>query len=215
MATITLEFRYIAIEYELWALGHMLDVIEPAMRRLAADDERKTFDELRSNGWDHDEAEVDLAVQDLSEKREVVLPRFMRGPFIVALWACFESGVQSVARTRQRENGVQVALTELKGDFLSRAKRYFDALLKLPLDLDKDRLAKLADLYQIRNAFAHANGLQEGMSESEWRQLREALRRSNLPPDEHRGFVVPSQAYVRDAYEVVGGCLQDLVARAR
>jgi hypothetical protein len=53
----------------------MLEVIEPAIESLSEVDEEQTLAELDERGWTHDPAEVDLAHQDIREKREHVLPR--------------------------------------------------------------------------------------------------------------------------------------------
>lgn len=217
MTKISLDFRYVQFDYELWALGHMLGVIEPTIERLANEDESKTFEELQRDGWANDEAELDLAYQDIREKRDFVLPRFMRGPFIVALWACFESGVQSVAKGLHTEMSAPIRLDELKGDsFLSRAHRYFDAILQLPLEVDAARYARLTNLYLVRNAIAHANGLQEAMSPGRWQRLIQALSEKGAEAESvERGAVVLTPEYVRASYDDVSESLKSLLARAR
>lgn len=214
--SIEIDFRYVQIEYELWALGHMLGVIEPAISHLSQQDKADTIAELKRNGWDHDEAEVDLAFQGVTEKRDHVLPRFMRGPFLVSLWACFESSVQAVARTKGREVGAPIAFSELRGStFLKQARRYFEALLSMALDDDEGRYQRLGDLYAVRNALAHANGLREGMSDEKWRELTGTLARYGVKLDNSRGVVVLTQAYVQGAYDDVSTSLRSLVTRAR
>jgi hypothetical protein len=210
-----IDLSYVELEYELWALGHMLETIEPAIKELSGQAEAQTLSEIRRQGWDWDDG-AGVAFQELSEKREYVLPRFMRGPFLVALWACFESGVQSVAKQRGLEVDARIGLAELKGDsFLKRARRYFEAILDLPLDEDRGRYDRLVDLYRIRCALAHANGMREGMSPQEWGKLEATLERRGMKPDETRGMVIPTQEYVECAYSDVNGSLLDLVTRAR
>lgn len=216
MADITIDFRYVEVEYELWALKHMIELVEPAMVRLSDQDVFETLDELKRNGWDHDEVEVDLAFQDATEKRDFVLPRFMRGPIVISLTACFESSVQAVARAMQQEVGAALALSELRGEsFLKRARRYFEAVLGLPLDPDLGRYGRLTDLFLVRNALAHANGLKEGMSLEQWRELELTLSRHRVDVDNLRGMVVLTRAYVAGAYDDVNASLRDLVTRAR
>ena len=217
MTTITLDFRYVQFDYELWALSHMLDTIEPTIEALAAEDEFKTLEDLRESGWADDEAERDLALQDIREKRDDVLPRFMRGPFVVALWACYESGVGSIAKGLREETSAPIELDELKGDsFLSRAGRYFEAILGIPLDADDPRLQRLKNLYRVRNGLAHANGLQEGMTPKEWRRLLGALSQQGAERKSvERGAVVLTPEYVRAAYDDVSESLKNLLARAR
>jgi hypothetical protein len=207
---------YTEIEYELWALGHMLGIIEPAIAKIAADDKAETLADLKANRRDQDASAVQFALDEVRERRDAVLPRFMRGPFIVALWACFEFGVQMVAAGVQHANNIPIALCELRGEsFLKRAERYFDALLNVKVDKDSDRLTRLADMYRIRCALAHSNGSRSGVSKKEWVRLCEALRRLNLQPDEQRGFVILTEHYVRTAFDDVNGSLVALVAQAR
>jgi hypothetical protein len=116
MSRIRIDLRYVEVEYELWALRHMLNVIEPAIAHLSAEDEAETLAELRGRGWIDDEAEYDLARQETREKREYVLPRFMRGPFLIALAACFESGVTSIAHAKQRELHAALCIDDLRGE---------------------------------------------------------------------------------------------------
>ena len=140
----------------------------------------------------------------------------MRGPFIVALCACYESVVREVARGLQGEMGVPIALSELKGEStLKIARRYFDLLLKLPLDQDKDRYDRLLDLYQVRNGIAHANGLREGMPPEVWLKLRKTLSRHGVALDDSHGMVILPRSYVEGAYADVNASLISLVTRAR
>ena len=210
------DFRYSEVHYELWALGHMLAVIEPAIETLSEQDEVQTRAELEQGGYAYDDAEVDLAFQDIREKRDHVLPRFMRGPFVVSLWACFESSVQAVARGLHKELDAPIELRELKGEtFLAQSRRYFQAILDLPLDDDDARYARLADLSRVRNAIAHANGLREGMSTDAWNKLGSALSRRGVVLDSDRGMLVLPRAYLEGAYADVDGSLRSLVERAR
>jgi hypothetical protein len=212
----TIDLRYTDIDAELWALGQMLDTIEPTVERLARDDEKRIWEELKERGSDQDEAERDFAYQEVREKRDYVLPRFVRGPFVVALWACFESSVAAVAGGLQHELGVPIRLRELKADsFLSGAHRYFGSLLGLALDEDEARYGRLADLRLVRNALAHANGLREWMSREQWVALERSASRQGVELDKVRGVLLLAPAYTRNAYSDVEACLRSLVRRAR
>jgi len=212
---LTIDFRYVDIKYELWALGHMLKIIEPAIDHLSEQDEVETLEDLKRSGWEHDEAELDIAFQEIRDKRDYVLPRFMRGPFLVSLWACYESAVQMVARTMRNEIGAPLALSELRGEsFLARAHRYFQALLGMPLDSDEARYSRLADLYRVRHALAHANGLREGMTQDGWAKLERTLAKHGVKLDMSRGLVVLTSAYVESAFSDVEASLRSLVMRA-
>jgi hypothetical protein len=214
-AQITIDFSYVAVEYELWGLGHVLQVLETTIDRLAQEDEADTIAGLRQAGATIDEGDVDIAYQDIAEKRDFVLPRFVRGPFIIALWATFESLVQAIARERAKAVNAPLGMSQLRGDFIRQATIYFDAILRLPLESDSARLTRLRDLYQVRNSLVHANGNKEAMSDEGWNEIASTLLRRGVSVDQYRGLVVLTPEFVASAFDDVSSSLRDLVARAR
>lgn len=213
---VRIDLRYVDIEYELWALGQFLELIEPQIKRLQEQDQAKIFEELRQKGWDHDEYELQRASEELHERQNFVIPRFMRGPFLIALWACYEAGVGELADGRRREIGAKLSMQEIRGgDFLGRARRYFDAVLGIPLDTDEARYARLAELSIVRNSLAHANGQQCWMRKGDWECVSGTLARYGAPPGDSRGVIVIPDAYLRRAYDDVNSSLLDLVFRVR
>jgi hypothetical protein len=157
-----------------------------------------------------------MAYQEISDIRDRVLPRFLRGPFVVSPWACFESGVKSVQRTLRADLNLKDAPVPQDEDSFPRwARRNFQNVLSLPLDLDRARYDRLVDLYVVRNALAHTNGLREGMTDDEWDRLRQTLSRCGVGLGLHDVMLVLPQKYVERAYDDVNQCLRDLVTRAR
>src|ERR1043166_7942291 len=132
MTRFSVDLRLIEIEYELWALGQFLEFIEPQIQYLHDQDRIRTFAQLREAGWDHDEAELDLASQEIRERQQYVVPRFMRGPVIVALSACFQAGRTELANYKKRELDAPLSLNEIRAeDYLKQARRYFEAVLQM------------------------------------------------------------------------------------
>jgi hypothetical protein len=216
MTRFSVDLRLIEIEYELWALGQFLEFIEPQIQYLHDQDRIRTFAQLREAGWDHDEAELDLASQEIRERQQYVVPRFMRGPFIVALSACFQAGLTELANYKKRELDAPLSLNEIRAeDYLKQARRYFEAVLQMPVDLDEARYSRLSDMLLIRNSLAHANGQRRAMSANAWHALTDALKRRCSPADESRGVVILTAEYVKNAYTDVNACLRDLVHRCR
>lgn len=216
MTKARIDFRYVEVDHDLWALRHVLDVLEPTIARLGRDYEEQTLEALRQKDWDSDEVEVNLAWQEIRDMQEFGLPRFLRGPYALSLWACFESAVILVADTVRGEVGASSALRDdRRGSFPNRARAYFETVLGLPLELDTERFDRLVDHYQVRNALAHANGLKEGMSEEEWEALKHTISHHHLGMDVSKGAVVLSSDYLVRAHDDVDGSITDLVARAR
>jgi hypothetical protein len=216
MAIINVDWRFIEIEYELWALGHLLGVLEQQVEFLRAQDELKTFAELKERGWDHDEAERQLASQELRDRQDYVIPRFLRGPFVVSLWACYESAVREVAEYYQRIRKVELGVRDVRADNeLKLFVKYFQAVLGEPLDTMPSRLAIIEDLRVVRNAIAHANGQRRAMSDDKWTAVTQALSRRGVQPDEDRGLIVLNAQFLQQAFDTVNDSLRELVSRAR
>lgn len=210
------DLRYAEVVHELWALGHMLQVMEPTVDRLCQQYTSERFAELEQRGWASDEAEVAIAFQDTHDMREYVIPRFMRGPYLVSLTACLESGIKTVISTRAAELQVEVAFRPRRDQsFLSASRRYLEEVLDLVLDEDEARYTRLVDLYQLRHALAHVNGVKELLRQEQWTELLRILeQRGGAAPSRARGALVLTSQYVASAYEDVSNSLRSLVKRA-
>ena len=62
---VKVDFRYVEIDHELWALGYMLSLIEPAITRFSEDGEAQILARLNDDGSEDDEAERQFAWQDI------------------------------------------------------------------------------------------------------------------------------------------------------
>ena len=129
----TIDLRYVAVEYELWGLGQVLPVLEATIDRLAREDEAATIASLREAGATIDDGDVDIAYQDIAEKRDYVLPRFVRGPFVIALWATFESLIQAIARERAKAMNAPLGMSQLRGDFIAKPEARVEVLGDSPI----------------------------------------------------------------------------------
>jgi len=212
---VIIDLRYVYVEYELWALESIMAVIEPTIERAASQTESETLTELRERGWIHDDAERQFAYDHINEMREYVLPRLLRGPFVVALWAAFEAALKQVAWILARQLGASAPLASRGPDFLRRARTYFAESFGLVLDDNKARYDRLIDLYVVRNALAHANGLKDGMTEAEWSRLRRVGKRRRAPVDDWHDMLVLPASFVALAYQDVTGSVRELLSKAR
>jgi hypothetical protein len=195
----------------------MLEMLDANVERLGEQYESERFAELRLNGWDTDEAEMALAHQDASDMRELVLPRFVWGPYAVSLSACLESGVTTVAEALAGKAGSTESFHREKGEsFLSAAARYYDEVLRLPLETNGRRYRRLTNLYLVRNAVAHANGIRDRLSTSQWDKLLAILSEDGgAGASLRRGALVLTSDYVRTAYADVNATLRSLMDRAK
>ena len=211
---VDLDFRFVEIDYELWALGEYLDALERQLPTIADEKRAQTHAYLQAEGLDWDDPEAALAFQELYEVVENVLPRFLRGPFLVTLWALYESAVTEIANYLRQQQNQALKLQDIRGDFLDRARKYFDHVLGFPLCTDTRTWERLRMLMILRNALAHANGRVEAVSE----QAREKIRnwtRMGVGVAIENGNLLFTEAFVRETYALVRESLAGLIERVR
>ena len=213
MPRIEIDFRFVEIEYEFWALSEFLQIIDPQLNNLGNKEQRRRFAELREMGWDRDEGEVQVLSQELDEICERVLPRFFRGPFVIAVWAAYEAAVTEIARYLRQEKNLALELADIRGhDFITRARKYFTNVLATSLDPNEARLKRLAELLEVRNALAHGNGQRRATPENKWNRLK-ALMQSGTGLSENNGFLTLSSEFVSRALEDAKESAKDLICR--
>ena len=206
--------RFVEIEHELWALGEYLQWVEPQIEELRLKDKERIEKELSDQGLPWDDADVQVAYQEIQERAENVFPRFLRGPFLTALWASYESGVKELADNIARSQSLDLRLKNIQGKhFVDEAERYFNTVLEIFLDQDDGRLERIADLLQIRNIFAHANGQERGVPKEKRPKIADLLSRNGIGFVD--GYLNASPEYLARAFEDVDGSLRTLVNKVR
>lgn len=215
MARVSIDFRFLEIGYELWALDHMLDVFEQQIAYLRDQDTIRTYSRLRHEAGQVDDAERDLEIEMLSERVEVVVPRFLRYPLMVAAWAVYEAGVTEVARNVAGRLDAKRGLSDVgRGGFLARASRYFTEVLNVALDPDSERMKRLEQLATTRHAIAHTNGRVALLK----RKPRDSIKKmveEGFGVFIAEGFIVVDADLARKFVTAVTSSLGDLVSRAK
>ena len=154
---IILDFRLLEVSMELSTLEKHLELIEAQIERgqeEAWSRREAKMMELESD----DEAEWSLIVQEYDYEVDFVLPRVLRNPFLVSLFAVYESTVTEIAKAMQQKKSAGISIDDLKGDFLKHSKNYYGHVLQFQLSLSNDNWQRLMLLSDLRNAIAHTNG---------------------------------------------------------
>ena len=206
-----LDLRFADIEYELWTLGEFLETLEKQLPTLVSLERWHRGGETERQDNDEEPNYAQLAAEDLFEN---VIPTLFRNPFVVCLWAAYESAVTGVARYLKETLGSQLSLSMLRGGFLDRAHTYFKAVLKVPLWSDTEEKDGLRALATVRNAIAHCNGVLESMSQEDRKKVRDVMRKDRGVL-EKVGRVVVSGDFLRDTYQLVDRAVRGLLNRAR
>ena len=197
----------------LRVLEEQLDLIEEQIDRgrntAQFDLDAKIQDLPTYDGGKHDESDWDTLYKEHRSYVEVTLPRILRNPFPVTLFAVYESAVKEIAKLIQKETGQKISLGDIRGsDFLDQAKKYYKHVLQFELSEDNKRWKRLKILSDLRNAIAHGNGRVNMVKE----ETMKRIRKQRLFKEEC-GFLIVSRSFLRETVKLVKEDLEDLLAR--
>ena len=207
-----IDFRLLEISAELYALEDHLRLIEGEIVRIQKDEQLRVDSYMKKEGLCPDEPEWHAAQQEYDHYIDFLLPRFFRGPFLVALYAVYESAVTEIARLIQGKKGQKITINDLKGDFLQRAEKYYKHILEFDLYSEQKVWRRVKMLSELRNAFAHVNGRLEMLNKKS-RETIQKWERQNLGISTYYGYVICEARTVEDIFDTVRASLEDLVAR--
>ena len=167
---------------------------------------------IRTEKLSSDKPEWHMAIQEYDERIENLLPRFFRGPFLVALYAVYESAVTEVAQLIQQNLSQGISIKDLKGDFLERAKKYYKHILNFDLYTEDKEWQGINMLAELRNAFAHVNGRMEMLNEKS-RKMIKNWEKQKKGIETYSGYIVCDAKIVAEIFENVGISLKKLLDR--
>ena len=196
---------------ELLVLERHLEIIEKQIEqgRKAADDEVTIKCRMLDPEDPDGPAEYGLLIQERDFQVDFVHPRVLRGPFLVTLFAAYESAVTEIARRIQESKGVRISLRDIRRNgFLSQSRKYYEGVLQFELSTSNERWERMRLLSKLRNAIAHANGRVEtiGVEKAE-----ELMRWPGISKE--MDCIIVSEVFLRETFGVVKDDLEDLVAR--
>ena len=147
------------------------------------------------------------------EHFKVRLPRILYNPFLVSLYTVYESAVTRIASLIQEEKGQSSSLGAVKkGDFLDRAKKYYQHVLNFELSNNNQSWERLKILADLRHAIAHANGHLEMVTERKKKKIEQWIE-NDIGIEEYDRDIVVSRFFVKETFELVKATLDDLGAR--
>ena len=156
----------VEIEHELYALEDHIKLIESQIKRFQRKERLRLDTHIKIQRLSPEDPEWHEAIQYYNERIEFLLPRFFRGPFLVALYAVYESAVTEIAQLMQKKMQQGISIKDLRGGFLERAKKYYGYILKFDLCTEEKVWQRINMLAELRNAFAHVNGRIEMLNEN-------------------------------------------------
>ena len=207
-----LDFRLLEVSGELYALEDHLRLIEGEMERIQKDERARVDEYIKTEGLCPDDPEWHVALQEYDHRIDFLLPRFFRGPFLVALYAVYESAVTEIAKLIQEKKSQNITINDLKGDFLERAKKYYKHILKFDLYSEEKVWHRVKMLSELRNAFAHANGRLEILNKKS-RDIIQKWEQQKLGISNYYGYIICEASTVKNIFGTVRTSLEDLVTR--
>ena len=157
--------------------------------------------------------EVEIASQEY-EWRINDLPLFLRGPFLVSLYAVYESVVTEIAKLIRNKQSQKKKIDDLRGNFLDRAKKYYKHILQFDLYSNEKAWQQIRMLSDLRNAFAHANGRVDRLKKKSKKKIKQWNGQKNIGISitifDH---VICDADIVADIFGAVSDSLEDLIKR--
>ena len=90
-----------------------------------------------------------------------------RAPYLISIWALYESGVIDLTNYIQEKERALIALSDIRGRSLQdQLEKYYTGVLKVAMPIPPQTFSALNDIQLLRNAIAHRNGLIDNLDES-------------------------------------------------
>lgn len=191
------DLRFAEIFHELYALEDYMNSIESQLPDLI--EKEKAY----QSGPKDDSIEWHQKEQALYELIEDVLPRYFRNPVIVTLWAIFESAIIEIAKEIKDQQKLPITLDDIKGDFLERTNKYFNLIIKLPMDVRGSSWQHFRRFYLLRNTLAHCNGRFGNIKNKDDRKTISKWVKENTEISTRDGNIVCSLNYIKKIFSVV------------
>lgn len=213
MARIHVDFRFVDLEHELWSLGKYREVFEEQLRFLKDQERVRLRARFASAELEMDDAERQFASEQVDMLVGEVLPRFFRGPYLIALWALFESGIIELADYLAQRKQLPLKLRDIRGhNPIEQWNKYFTYVAGFPLDVSESTWQRLDELRQVRHVLAHANGRLDLAEESARRKLEEWCV-ENRGLHAYFNLLIVSAEYTQTAQVLVTETLSGLIGR--
>ena len=194
------------------ALGHLEEELERSAAQISVRLSAKHSslgEELHPEDKEQDEYELDRTVN-------VLLPRVVRGGFVLTLWSTFETAALDLAQYAARELHIAIPIDPFKhGSFLVNLDKVFTKTLKIAAFPDPAEHDRLDELRLFRHTLIHHGGKVVN--------LPVTLQRSNsqeyasiglyLYEDMRHSYVVPDADFTRRRLELVSEYLLALSRR--
>lgn len=208
-----LDFRLFEIDSELFVLDYHLNLIESQIKNKENIERMALEERIKKRGLTRTDLDWQIEHYEVDRITDFLLPRFFRSPFLISLFAVYESAVIEIAKLLQTQKRIKLSIKDQKGiNFLDKAKKYYKQIIDFQLYSDKAAWERIIILSKVRNAIAHANGRIEMLKPKAQENIK-TWENQNIGISSMSGFVVIKESFLRDTLRLVSASLYDLVER--
>jgi hypothetical protein len=211
MKPVPYDLRFVEMFYELYALEDYIDSIESQLPVLIEREKEKTYQnmpECDSIEWLQREQALYALIED-------VIPRYFRNPIVVNLWAIFESAIIEIAKEIKDHQGLPITLDDIKGDFLERTNKYFNHIIKFPIDVRGSSWQHFRKFYLLRNALAHGNGRLDNIQNQDDFKHQLGLDNENGEVMIRDGNIFCSPSFIKNTLRIVFDFLGNITGKVK
>jgi hypothetical protein len=206
-----IDMRLLVVGFELSDLHYYLDLLEKQIKEKQTEYRSDLQRIIKEQGLTPDDSNWQI-VHEYEGLADYRMPRFFRAPFLISLYAVYESAVTEIAKLIQKQKRIEITIDE-KGTFtLDKAKGYYNKIIGFPLYSDNVAWERIKMLSIIRHAIAHANGRLE-MIKPKIRNNLQRWEKENIGISSSDGFIVIEECFLRDTLGLVSASLNDLFER--
>ncbi len=207
------DLRTLPVRAQAEALDDHRRLTESLIVELIARETAKTDETIQNGGFTPDDPEWQMEFDDLRYAVEYRIPQFLRGPHLLMAWAAYEASVTEIAehaRGLLPTDPPPLALDDLGGDFLSKARKYYHQVLRLGLIGSEGSWHKITILKDLRNVLIHSNGRTDRIRPS---LLKKLEGWEGIGVTTHYDDLTVSEELTRSISDAVASELRALVAR--
>lgn len=207
-----IDIRLLDISMELDALELHLKYAEEQITHIERTEKDRYETLAKIQRSEMDDFEWQELRDEYTRRVEYLVPSFFRVPYLVVLYAVYESAIIEIACLLQEKQSQQLSIDDLRGDLLARANKYFTHVLKFQLCPDSKAWNKIILLSDLRHAIAHANGRIEMLNQTSRKKITN-LAKKNMGIDIWNGHIMITKSLVEELLSNVRTSLDDLVNR--
>ncbi|MEK5358143.1 hypothetical protein [Paenibacillus sp. FSL L8-0709] len=101
------------------------------------------------------------------------LPLILNHSLLISLFAFFENHLNLICSYLQKQSGIMISVTDIKGSGIKRAQTYLKKVIQIDFPDSTDEWMKIRNCIPIRNCIVHCGGNVEQSSKPE--ELRKSI----------------------------------------